>query len=1735
MKFSFIKCAGALLAGALLAVACSKDYEADIKRIEEKVNNITASYNAEVPNLKQQTEALQTLLNQYNGELGKLKETVEANKAAQDQQYAELLQKYNDLDKALKDYATKAELQQAIKECTDAFKQADKELGERIDALTTQIDNKLAEFEGKIPGLVQPYLDALKVELQGKLDDLAKRVDANESAIKTLNEVTIPGIQALVAANKEILDNHIEDYNTFKKQTNEAIQLINDALTEIRGILDTKVDKEAFEEYKKTVATLIAGLDSRVAANEKDIEAIMDVLNGVDKDNAIWNEIAKKVNQEDFNTFQADVIGRFVADELLIKANATAIAALEAKVDSLDKALNATIEAAKADAIAAANEYTDGKIGALELKMRQELADSLVDIAARITAAYEKADKDLYEKITAEYEAADAILRSDIDNLSDRLDEAFKQISDLSDAFDLLKAEFEALRDDLCSRMAVLEKQMDEILGRIQSVQFVPEYSDGKLNLNILPFYDDWGDFMAILPVASEVTYKINPGDVFESAEQIQEAIDANVLDLNFDVVYVKTRASASWADGPDVAIDKVINYDPKTGFLTLNVVANPQMLSEYLGLDVLYGDPEPYYVSVDDFMPSSFDEDYGYYSTGLLDIMQYYNGYLGDFTVPVYDLYELEDYDYYKSFAENYAISLEIRRESPKAEEEVESNAINEDEEEGDEYEYNPNGKFDADQKQAIDGKLNNIASPYVVFYPNVIGLLQMPFDAYRPTGKTETILDVNGKPTEVAALEHFPEETLTLPYSATAEYPAYEKNADGKYEPYYYRTPLENMVPAYEYCDIDGEILFAVTYEDALKLGMVVPALLLRDQVATRYYDENGRTVDYTWFKGTYNDDNWGITWTLVDDDMTDDRLVTKGKKYFMAPYEEVTLADESTKVAQDVYATVMMDANTKANVRRHAIGWIVSSRYYVDIAGFGNEEFGYEEDGYNEDVRYAWYPGNVEIVKPNLDVEATAEIKWNYVEDAAEDHNRAFGEDADTEYDRALVTITFTDLEFVDKEEPIKVLEYLDAAFNLTLKDFSVADGDNFKIEAAKEGTAQFAEDDAEYVAYDPENNPEILAVWLVDENGKKVTDAAKAKGLAFDINNFEWDKHYDYAATFETDYLDINFKLELTTVDRKHDPIVIALADHYFDVNGEEFVDGLYSYAESQDKDKVDFAKGMMNGFINLGILTKDQIKNLNDLSASATEADIIAAFYAMESVDPAIKYAEDVEENWIDYCNYEIADNGAITFNEEEITVNANWTAAQLHEFATADGSTVYQKITEDGDLVIDIITYVGQMVEFRWKVGYDVPHYDFVHQANYTYYDADKKFYWAQASPDYQNTFGSDAVHKLGHYDVMKMDVYANCFNVINAEGQILDRDFFEEDDRFFNDDAICILFRYAKDNANGVYSLDQATMDEALEADDKMNVGIEYVNGEGETVSIAKYGDLWVDTTTFYYSSVREQFKMKGFLAVMSDGVRFDIPTSFETAGTIVSEPTDAVKKTLDIMGVEINGEVPYDEFELRQYVPFEFPDELDPLYINLTQEHRPYTVNLYQSLHFNDIRPDVGTKVINYEMLGWVVVNDELTWDWVIGNGGIDTPSAESNGFQYAPGNGEEPGHYETYWVPDNPFFWNPMMPWINGHQEDVWIVNPDYIADETVTSRTAYDIKDTFVMDPTNVPVDLRRRITIDEEAHTFTYDYDSQVLFSGEKGVDVSYVLYTRWMRPHTFDFEVVIRGLDVQGE
>ena len=152
MKFSFIKCAGALLAGALLAVACSKDYEADIKRIEEKVDKVTASFNADVPNLQQQITALQQLVG--NTDVVALKKTVDEQK----QKYEDLLQKYNDLDKKLKDYATKEELTAAIANVTKDLE----DQGGRIAALETQI----AKLPTTVKELVEPYLEALKAEIK---------------------------------------------------------------------------------------------------------------------------------------------------------------------------------------------------------------------------------------------------------------------------------------------------------------------------------------------------------------------------------------------------------------------------------------------------------------------------------------------------------------------------------------------------------------------------------------------------------------------------------------------------------------------------------------------------------------------------------------------------------------------------------------------------------------------------------------------------------------------------------------------------------------------------------------------------------------------------------------------------------------------------------------------------------------------------------------------------------------------------------------------------------------------------------------------------------------------------------------------------------------------------------------------------------------------------------------------------------------------------------------------------------------------------------------------------------------------------------------------------------------------------------------------------------------------------------------------------------------------------------
>ena len=110
MKFSFIKCAAALLTGALLAVACSKDYEADIQRLENKIDQVSSGTgDNSIPGLQAQLKALEALVEQYNTSL---KADLASNLQDQTNKYNELLSKYNSLDQALKD--AKADLVKAI-------------------------------------------------------------------------------------------------------------------------------------------------------------------------------------------------------------------------------------------------------------------------------------------------------------------------------------------------------------------------------------------------------------------------------------------------------------------------------------------------------------------------------------------------------------------------------------------------------------------------------------------------------------------------------------------------------------------------------------------------------------------------------------------------------------------------------------------------------------------------------------------------------------------------------------------------------------------------------------------------------------------------------------------------------------------------------------------------------------------------------------------------------------------------------------------------------------------------------------------------------------------------------------------------------------------------------------------------------------------------------------------------------------------------------------------------------------------------------------------------------------------------------------------------------------------------------------------------------------------------------------------------------------------------------------
>ena len=456
---------------------------------------------------------------------------------------------------------------------------------QQIAALQAGLERAEKQANAKFEAL-ESSIAALKAELEAQIAANKAAIAGNTSAINNLNgqvanlNNVVKNLQDTATQTLSMLMNHIGEFYSFQASVNgqlAALQAKDDQLEAAIEKINEQID--ALTAQIETNAYLIEQNVLDIAANTASIEELKAAAADTyrilsEADQALWNAIntLSATTDAEFAAVRAEAIQ---AQAELRNEMVAGFAAIQNRIDGVEKAYKAN-DAALLEEITYVNE-------------------KLVDLLNKEAAAREAADKAMSEAFNsfkanaemrlAELEKATAELRNDLDALQqdflkfkdeikkfieESIAEAIKDAVDQSNEYtdtkigeldtkiteetaakiDALKNTLEGQIDALETKhnqavtelttkieteVANLQEQIDTIMSRIQSVVFVPEYSDGKGTI---------GYALAnkvVVESRSTMTYAVYPADC-DIALQKAWALNHDVL--YFDVNPLKTRSS---------------------------------------------------------------------------------------------------------------------------------------------------------------------------------------------------------------------------------------------------------------------------------------------------------------------------------------------------------------------------------------------------------------------------------------------------------------------------------------------------------------------------------------------------------------------------------------------------------------------------------------------------------------------------------------------------------------------------------------------------------------------------------------------------------------------------------------------------------------------------------------------------------------------------------------------------------------------------------------------------------------------------------------------------------------------------------------------------------------------------------------------------------------------------------------------------------------------------------------
>ena len=390
-----------------------------VQKVLDNVNARLVDIDNDIAAIKKDIEAIKNDINTINQQIAAINGSINDLKDVDDELegYISALQ------------TTAANLQAQIDATNTYIENVKKEMGDEIDAVEQSLLNKLENLKTTLEGelaTIKANIETLKAkdaELEGKI-----------AALETYVNNQLQATEDWVNATFATLAQYQEVQATIAGIKSD-ITAINTAITD----LETKINNKIATDIKAAIDALRAELGADYAAK---IEAAT---------NAVTSAYTEAIN-----TAKDEIEAAYT------KAIADALAASEA---AMKEWVNGELQKV----------YSD--ISALRIELEALAASAATDkeLAAAVTAqqtALEQAKKDL----TAAYEAA---IKKAIEDNNGVIDDAIAAA--ITAATNNLQSEIDGIKAEIASIKSRLETLETNFANRIQSLVFVPQYSDGKI------------------------------------------------------------------------------------------------------------------------------------------------------------------------------------------------------------------------------------------------------------------------------------------------------------------------------------------------------------------------------------------------------------------------------------------------------------------------------------------------------------------------------------------------------------------------------------------------------------------------------------------------------------------------------------------------------------------------------------------------------------------------------------------------------------------------------------------------------------------------------------------------------------------------------------------------------------------------------------------------------------------------------------------------------------------------------------------------------------------------------------------------------------------------------------------------------------------------------------------------------------------------------------------------------